>query len=616
MKKNLQSTGDTALLQRYTEAGDEDAFAELVSRYLDLVYGVAFRAMGEKMAAEEVCQNTFAILSRKAIRVAKSQSLGGWLMKTARLEAMKAHRTAYRRRRKHEALARNQDRQTMNDEADHQAVWKEALPHLDEALAQLPPGDREVIAQRFYRNLRFAEMGELTGRTEDGARKHLSRALDRLSSLLRFRKAVVPAATLATGLSMELSKANGLNASSMATSALAKAPGIGTGTLVSNTILTQSLLTMANAKPFAATAAIVIAAGTAGFQWNAHSRLTREVQTLESNFARIDSPRAGENPIPQTPLSHPSTLTSAPSVEWTDLISLFDRTRLGGKAAYRLFVEKIRLLDAQRQFTGTDLGPALDELAAAGADARLVREVGTTLVLFTAKRDPAGCADAVLKDARIERWRLGIVLENYGKQDAEAAIAWHEDRLKNGDLDPVGRRDANMAQSSLGSLIAGVAQTDLGKAKDLLTKVTDQAARRGIYRLAFVLDEPDQRIDFIESLADETTLQNHAILAYARAGIESESPATSWTFLEELSVERTPGEKAAIMVQALENEAMRDMERAPDIADWVTENRKALPNDGSVEQLLKRNLNQWKIRHPEEAKSWENTHRELLGSAE
>lgn len=78
---------DFELLRAFVRNGDQDAFADVVRRHLDLVYATALRKVENTGAAEEVAQNVFSALAHKAWRFAPDDSLAPWLYKTTLLEA-------------------------------------------------------------------------------------------------------------------------------------------------------------------------------------------------------------------------------------------------------------------------------------------------------------------------------------------------------------------------------------------------------------------------------------------------------------------------------------------------------------------------------------------------
>src|SRR5262245_53529680 len=99
---------DRVLLRDYAQSGSEEAFAELVRRYLDLVYSTALRVVnGDAHLAKDVCQSVFIDLSRKSKRLSDRPVLSGWLSTSAYFAAAKAVRSERRRQ------AREQCAQTM-----------------------------------------------------------------------------------------------------------------------------------------------------------------------------------------------------------------------------------------------------------------------------------------------------------------------------------------------------------------------------------------------------------------------------------------------------------------------------------------------------------------------
>jgi Sigma-70 region 2 len=95
---------DRELLRRFAERNDQSAFATLVQRHAGLVLGVCRRALAQPADAEDACQATFLILSRKAKTGSWQPSVANWLYVTARRVAHNA-RVAAERRAKRERRA-------------------------------------------------------------------------------------------------------------------------------------------------------------------------------------------------------------------------------------------------------------------------------------------------------------------------------------------------------------------------------------------------------------------------------------------------------------------------------------------------------------------------------
>ena len=190
----MNASDDIDLLTAYAEKGDDAAFRQLVDKYAGMIYATAKRRTGDIEAAKEISQTTFAILARKAGSLKAHTSIGAWLHRTCVLESAKHLRSEYRHLRKMKALT---DRERQVNE-EH--LWDRLEPCLDEAIERLPASDRQLIILRFIDGLKFREVGEKIGKTEEACRKQMGRALDRLSKVLSSQGTVISAAAIATGL--------------------------------------------------------------------------------------------------------------------------------------------------------------------------------------------------------------------------------------------------------------------------------------------------------------------------------------------------------------------------------------------------------------------------------
>src|SRR4051794_13878605 len=185
---------DEQLLRRYAADHDQDAFAELVRRYVNFVYSCAWRQVRDPQLAEDVAQIVFANLARKAGRISARPVLAGWLHRDIRYTVLELLRKERRRQaRELESIAMD----TPQNDPD----WEKIRPLLDEALSQLSGIDRDALLLRFFEERSFKEVGEAIGAGEDSARKRVSRALEKLRALLADSGVTTTGAALGLALS-------------------------------------------------------------------------------------------------------------------------------------------------------------------------------------------------------------------------------------------------------------------------------------------------------------------------------------------------------------------------------------------------------------------------------
>ena len=139
-------TPDNELLRLYSARGDEAAFAEVVRRHLNLVYGLAVRLLnGNAALAEDVTQSVFTDLARKAGQLRQHETVVGWLHTSARYAAAKAIRAeATRVHHEQEASAMNDPATTTVDS------FAQLRPLLDEAVGDLNDRERDAVLLRFF----------------------------------------------------------------------------------------------------------------------------------------------------------------------------------------------------------------------------------------------------------------------------------------------------------------------------------------------------------------------------------------------------------------------------------------------------------------------------------
>src|SRR5215471_6684022 len=175
---------DFDLLRRFAREADQTAFETLVRRHLDLVYATAWRKLEDSGAAEEVAQNVFAALARKAWQFAPDSSLPAWLHRCTLLESKSWLRGELRRRRREQAAV---ELGTTMKIPDDQPAVRALIPLLDEALLSLRDPDRAALLLRYYENRPLREVGSALGVGEDAAQKRVAVAVERLARFFQLR---------------------------------------------------------------------------------------------------------------------------------------------------------------------------------------------------------------------------------------------------------------------------------------------------------------------------------------------------------------------------------------------------------------------------------------------
>ena len=175
---------DLQHLQRYATTGDAHAFRELVQAHGAMVHATALRVTRDAAAAQDVAQETFLELARKAGGI--TQSVAAWLHRVAWNRACDAVRRETTRKRVEDAMA-----ETWH--TDREATWPEIEPHVDEALNELPQELREVLVLYFLEGRTQVEIARHLDRNQATVSRAIERGISAMQEALRTRGVIAGA---------------------------------------------------------------------------------------------------------------------------------------------------------------------------------------------------------------------------------------------------------------------------------------------------------------------------------------------------------------------------------------------------------------------------------------
>lgn len=191
----MKDDGSRQLLRQFVETRSDEAFRRLVRQHAPMVFSTALRRLsGDRAAAEDVTQEVFCLLARKASGLT-GVVLAGWLYRQACRRAANFVRTEIRRKQR-ETSAMEESSLT-----HHLEVADDLARELDAAMDSLAAKDRDALVIRYFESADYSTVGRALGISEEAARKQVSRALEKLSVIFKRKGITVASASLGGSLS-------------------------------------------------------------------------------------------------------------------------------------------------------------------------------------------------------------------------------------------------------------------------------------------------------------------------------------------------------------------------------------------------------------------------------
>lgn len=168
---------DEELMRAYAE-GDVEAFQLLYKRHKARVFGFLVAKLKNRPEAEEVFQEAFAKLHIHRLKYRKDAPFLAWLFTIVR-NSLVDHIRKQNTRGKYLELSP----EAVNDAMTEQRTSQDVGEVIAE-LSSLTSEQRMLLSMRFNDELSFAEIAESMSISQPNARKMVSRAIQKLRSLM------------------------------------------------------------------------------------------------------------------------------------------------------------------------------------------------------------------------------------------------------------------------------------------------------------------------------------------------------------------------------------------------------------------------------------------------
>ncbi len=167
--------------------GDPAAYAELVRRYQDVAFRVAYFNSGSSADAADAAQDAFVKAYYALPRFRAEAPFRPWLLRIVANEARNRRRSAGRRERLAERAATDPVARDVAPSPETGVIAGERRDAVLAALGELRERDRRIIEYRYFLGLSEAETAEVLGVAKGTVKSRLSRALTRLRPLIEER---------------------------------------------------------------------------------------------------------------------------------------------------------------------------------------------------------------------------------------------------------------------------------------------------------------------------------------------------------------------------------------------------------------------------------------------
>lgn len=186
--ENMNKLSDDRLVSLYAN-GNNEAFDVIIKRYESKVFSYISYSVKNQELAEDIFQDTFvrAIYAIQQGKYSENGKFCSWIMRIAHNALLDHFRT-----NKGVNIISNDESEidlfndpslAAKDNVEHELVDRQTLRELRALVAMLPDNQREVVLMRYYRDLSFKEIADITNVSINTALGRMRYALINLRKL-------------------------------------------------------------------------------------------------------------------------------------------------------------------------------------------------------------------------------------------------------------------------------------------------------------------------------------------------------------------------------------------------------------------------------------------------
>ncbi len=192
---NYATMADENLVRAYAK-GSNEAFDTLLKRYKDRIYSYIFRVVKNDDTANDIFQETFvkAIMTIKQGRYTENGKFPAWITRIAHnliIDFYRQEKSENMQSTDLEDVNVLNRKELCESTIEDIMVADQITSDVKQLISELPDLQREVLNMRYYQNLSFKEIAELTGVSINTALGRMRYAIINLRRMAKEKEVVL-----------------------------------------------------------------------------------------------------------------------------------------------------------------------------------------------------------------------------------------------------------------------------------------------------------------------------------------------------------------------------------------------------------------------------------------